>query len=251
MNMKDKKTVIVTGGMGGIGQATARAFARAGIRVILLTHGTHSKNEEIVFLNSLSGEAHRTYRCDITNTEEVAETFSRLCRDVDTIEYFVHTAISQLVRASASTIAVSDFKKQFDVGLFGGLEVLHVVIPYMKKQGSGSIVGLTTRALELDIPSKMAGYTSAKFAWKGLLKELALELAPHNIRVNAVSPSFVPTPLHRDIPERGHEFIARNEPEGILTTPHDVASVILDVCTQEEYGTGMSFPVRYGQPSKL
>jgi 3-oxoacyl-[acyl-carrier protein] reductase len=238
--------IIIAGGMGDIGRATALKLAQDGHKICLLYH--HTKRDVVEeFLSSLPGEGHEAFMCDLTDTLDVTRVVEEAAGVMGRIDICVHAAVSPLVRKRASVIEPKEFREQFDVTLFGGVNLFHAVIPYFLKQKSGRIIGLTTSAIESNaLAANMAGYICAKHALRGLLRELARELSPAGITVNAVAPGFVPTALHHDLPKQIFDFLKDPERREIVT-PEDVANVISFLAGAEASEiSGSSFSVPPG-----
>ncbi len=123
----------------------------------------------------------------------------------------------------------------------------------MGEKKNGVLIGITTSAIEQNSPSgNMAGYISSKSALRGLLRELARQLAPYGVRVNAVAPSFVNTKLNSDLPERIIDFVKEKNPMKKIVTPEDVAGVISFLCSDDAKSiTGVSIPISYGETMNL
>jgi 3-oxoacyl-[acyl-carrier protein] reductase len=250
--MTTKPVAIISGGMGGIGQAIARMLAEKGQHICVLYHQSPRAEVE-AFLSTLAPGEHLALACDITNQKEVESAVAHAFEALGGLDNVIHAAVSPLVRKKASKINPAEFREQFEVTLFGGFAFFQAAIPYLRKQKSGNIIGITTAALEPDTPqSMMAGYTVAKHALRGLLRELAAELSPMGIRVNAVAPGFVPTKLHSDLPVRALDFIKESQPSKKFSTPEDVANVVSSLSTTDREGqTGFSFLVGSGEVTPL
>ena len=242
-----EQTVLISGGLGGIGKAIALHLSRNGSKIILLDRAVSP--EGIDFVSSLTGSGHVAIECDLTNELEVKVCLDGLMKTYHQIDVCIHTAVSPLIRKKASQISPSDFRQQFEVSLFGGLNLFQAVIPGMKAIKKGKLIGLTTAALASEGPeSNMSGYLCAKFALKGLLKELSKELVSSNIAVNAMAPDFVPTYLHKDLPEQVVSFISSRMP---TNTPDDVAKTAALLCAEDNAVTGFTFLVSSGERVKL
>jgi len=208
--MSAQRTAIISGGMGDIGRAIARRLAKDGFRVCVLYH-TSSSEEASEFLKTLPGDSHTAFACDITNPEETHAVVDAASADMGGLQVGIHAAVAPLVRARATSIEPGRFKEQFEVTTFGGLNFFQAMVPHLRAQKTGHLVGITTAALDTDRASGMAGYVCAKYALRGLLRELQFELGPA-IKVHEVAPGFVPTKLHADLPEAVRAFVLERAP---------------------------------------
>lgn len=221
-----KKHAIISGGMGGVGQAVARNLSAAGYTVSLL-YNSSSLSSVSVFLKSLPGTGHVGYACDLTNESAVRELIQNICETVGHVDVLIHAATESINRMSADQMTTQEFREQFEVSLFGGFSLFSSIIPIMRKQNEGHIIGILSSFVGDTIQtSRMHGYVASKFAMRGLLRGLAHELRGTSIRVNAVAPDLLQTNLSSDLPSRYFEWMAKSDPRGRITTPEDVAKSI-------------------------
>jgi 3-oxoacyl-[acyl-carrier protein] reductase len=237
-----KKVAVISGG-GGVGRETAKVFKEKEYEVFLLSRNDSREHEDDC----------RFITCDISDSSAVTKAVAGIVEEMGRIDVAVHTAVSPMVTKKIVDMDVEEFKKEFQVGVFGGFNFLRDVARVMKVQKSGSIVALSTSYLSPGVYSPhVSGYISAKFAQRGFLRELAKELAPFGVRVNAVAPSFMETPLTNSVPERMLEFLKEKNPFHSLVTPSDVAGVIVFLCSEQARAlTGLHIPVTYGETLEL
>ena len=245
MNTPPPLRVIISGSMGGIGKAIVQTLAQEGAKLGLLYHST--RPEEVAsFLATLTGSGHMAVQTDLSNPESAADAVGKCIEALDGIDVCIHAATSKIVRKRASEISPEDFKKEFDVGVFGAFNLLHAIIPHFKEQEHGSIIAITSAGIEQGaVAGPMAGYLAAKHALRGLLRDLSQELSPTHIAVNAVAPGFVDTSLHEDLPGRVRDFMR----ERASVSSQDVAVVVKALLSSQI--TGMSYPVPAGEPKPL
>ncbi len=234
-----------------MGQAVARELAGHGHTVILWYHRS-DPNQVAAFVQSL-GPQHEAHALDITNREQVEKTLATIRSKYATIDVCVHAAVRPLLRKKILALTEAEFKQEFDVGVFGGFTVLQLIGQVMAEQKSGRIIGITSSAIEPNTAgASMGGYTSAKYALRGLLRELARELAPFEVTVNAVAPGFMRTDLQADMPERLDDFLREKNPMHRLVTPTEVAGVVGFLCSPEaRYLTGGTYLVSAGEVMNL
>ncbi|MES2203234.1 MAG: SDR family oxidoreductase [Patescibacteria group bacterium] len=222
--MANPLKILISGGMGGIGRATAVRLAKDGHRVCVLYHHT-PKDTADAFVASL-GEGHTALPCDMSQTAQIGDMVQEAYERLGGLDVCVHAAVSPLVRQKMATITLQDFRAQFEVTTFGGLALFQAVLPYLQQQKRGVLIGITSATLEGRAPSGMAGYLAAKFALHGVLRDLAAEVGAA-IAVHELAPGFVDTPLNADLPQPVREFITSRTP---TQTPEDVAADIAKLC---------------------
>lgn len=239
-----QRSVIISGGMGDIGKAIATCFAAHDYRVCLLYHHT-AQNDVDAFLHEL-GDGHIALQCDITDPDAVDTSIHTALTVFGSITTCIHAATSPLVRKGVMASTIEEFRAQFEVSVFGGFNLFHALIPHFVEQHAGTIVGITTTALENQSGSPMVGYLSAKAALRGLLRETHREYHTQGVRIMALAPGFVPTGLHRDLPEPVFNFLKEREPN--QSTPEEIAMLLLRLCdTESEQQSGHSFSVHFGE----
>lgn len=208
---------LVIGGASGIGWAVARGLAAQGCRVIIAdlnADGARKRAEDL-------GAAYVGVGVDVTDEDSVAELFER----VAPLDIVVNTAgIGGVGRITE--LPVAQFRSVVDVCLVGGFIVAKYAGRHLRD--GGALVALTSLNARLAAPG-MSSYCAAKAGLVMLTQVAALELAPRGIRVNAVSPGFVDTPLTEGVklvPGALEEYV-ENTPLGRVGTPEDVADAVL------------------------
>ncbi|MFA5130047.1 MAG: SDR family oxidoreductase [Patescibacteria group bacterium] len=239
------KHILISGGAGSVGLAIARRFAEDGYHVSLIDRES-PKGAEV--LARLHGDGHEFFACDLTRIDEVQKTIAKAVETFGTPDACVHCAVEPIVREPLVGMETGTFQKQFDVSLFGGFSFLTETAKQMKEKKSGYIIGITSSVTDVNShAARMGAYTCAKFALRGLLRELAHELAPYNIHVHAVAPGLMQTPLNADLPDRIYDAAEAGNPMHIRITPEDVADTVHFLCSEDAKSlTGLSIPVTGG-----
>lgn len=224
------KIVLITGGAGGIGQASAKEFLDNGATVVLVDMNQDALTSAKANLNS---DKVHLITADVTKEEDVERYVSETVEKYGSIDIFFNNAG---VNGPVSPIKDLE-KKQFDLvmainttGVFLGMKY---VIRQMEKQGHGSIVNTASNAAYIG-SAGMPAYIASKHAVAGLTKTAALETAESQIRVNAVAPAAIDTNMLKDIqnnlspdaPEQSGEAIKAGIPFGRFGTPEEVAKVV-------------------------
>ncbi|MCX6716969.1 MAG: SDR family NAD(P)-dependent oxidoreductase [Candidatus Taylorbacteria bacterium] len=228
MEKSKQKVAIISGASGGIGTSVSKRLSEDGFIIVPVSYPEYN----------------------ITDENTIKEVIGGTVKKYGAINVCIHTAISPIVRKKLLDININEFREQYEVGLFGGFIFMQEIAKAMKNAGQGgSIIAISSSAIEPNVPSGgMIGYISAKFALRGLLREMSRELAPLNIRVNAIAPGFIDTSLNKDIPARMIEFLKEKNPFKKMVTGDDIANLVsFLVSDKSEAITGLHIPVTYGE----
>jgi NAD(P)-dependent dehydrogenase (short-subunit alcohol dehydrogenase family) len=242
----DGKIAIVTGAGSarGIGRAIARLFAEHGARVAALDIDGAAAAETAAVL----GQAHRGYRCDVRLADEVIAVFARAAAELGPPDVLVNNAGITSPKQVADVTA-ADYDAVMDVNLRGTFLCSQAVLPYMRQLGRGSIICMSS------VSAKRGGgvfgasvYSAAKGGVLGLTRALARELAPEQIRVNALAPGLIDTDIFGgQMTAERREEIVRGVPLGRLGQPLDVARACLFFASElSDFITGEVMDVNGG-----
>jgi NAD(P)-dependent dehydrogenase (short-subunit alcohol dehydrogenase family) len=225
MNSARASTALVTGGASGIGQATAVTLARAGFHVIVADRHNPTDTLEHLAATGRPGEA---CLLDVADVDALKGTAGALLTRHGVIDAIVACAgISGHGKAFAD-VTVADFDAMMDVHVRGHFFLLQALVPAMVRAGRGDIVLMSSIYARVGAPA-MAHYAAAKGALSALTKTLAVELGPGGIRVNAVTPGLVATPMTAiSAGSRADFFSARaaEVPLRRLATTEDIAACV-------------------------
>ncbi len=253
MKKTEKKVVVVSGGLGGLGNEMCRAFLSSGYDVF--SFSKNAKRELSGIASSLNkGGIFLSVECDVTNAKQIDDAINNIIKKSGRIDVCVHSASEKINRKKLSDFSESELRKEFEVSFFGGFNLFNAVIPAMKKQNDGCLIAITSASIEANYSTttKTGGYSLAKYALKGLVREYARELAQFHIRAHAVAPSFMSTKMNSDLPERLAEFVREKNPMGKEIKPSDVAEIVLFLASGNAKSlTGLSVPVSFGEVMQL
>jgi 3-oxoacyl-[acyl-carrier protein] reductase len=223
------RVVVITGSSRGIGRATAVAFGAEGARVVLSARGAEQLEEAAGAVRAAGGEA-LPVQVDVTTEEGVGRLLSEATRAFGPVDVLVNNVGGS---RGAPTWEASDaeWREVLDLNLMPAVRCSRAVIPSMVERRAGAIVIVSSiYGRESGGP---ATYNAAKAAELSLAKQLAKQLAPHNVRVNAVAPGSVIFPggsWQRRVdadPEAMKRFVAAEMPLGRFGAPEEIASAIV------------------------
>lgn len=231
------KMVIVTGGTRGIGYATARAFKEQGATVAIFGSRDETVTKALVWLKEDTGEPSIGCHPDLANFDEVKETVEGLAKRHGGIDILINNA-GIAASGSIEDTTPEEFERIVRLNETGVFNMCKAVVPLMKKQGSGVILNTSSMVSFLGQPSGV-GYPMSKCAVNGLTLSLARELAPFNIRVNAVAPGVINTDMVAGLPDEMTEALVRSIPLGRIGEPEDIANAFLFLASEKaSYITG-------------
>jgi|SRR5271166_1374619 len=248
------KVAIVTGAASGIGRATALRFCKEGASVAILDRDSLKGNEVLGEIRSSGGKA-VFFPVDISIEEDVKEAMRRTESEFGAIHILVNNAAAFVF--GSYEVSKADWERVLSVNVLGSALCAKHAIEVMIRTGSGSIVNVNSIsgfiAQERSLP-----YNTTKAALLGFNRCLAMDLAPHKIRVNAVAPGCIDTPqLRADIERVGltyEEDLAIEGPLHLLNrfgTPEEVANAILFLASDEaSFITGTCLMVDGGYTAK-
>jgi 2-hydroxycyclohexanecarboxyl-CoA dehydrogenase len=250
MGRFDDRTVIVTGGGGGIGGATCRAFAREGAAVAVLDLNLEAAEIIAATVRSHGGRA-EALRCDITDRGDVDAAITNVESRLGAIDVLVNNAGWDVFRPFTKT-EPAQWERLIAINLIGALHMHHAVLPGMVARKSGRIVNIASDAARVG-SSGEAVYAACKGGLVAFSKTIAREHARHGITVNVVCPGPTDTALFADYkqgagnPEKLVEAFKRSIPLGRIGQPEDLPGAILFFASDDAaYVTGQVLSVSGG-----
>jgi NAD(P)-dependent dehydrogenase (short-subunit alcohol dehydrogenase family) len=242
------QVALVTGAASGMGLATARAFAHAGAAVTLADVSEAALQRAVDEITSAGGKAIGVV-CDVSDEAQVAAMVQRIVSTFGRLDAAYNNAGIQIPSSEIADQSAEDYDRINAINLRGVWACMKHELLQMRKQGSGAIVncssigGLTGRAL-------LAAYHGTKHGVIGLTKSAALEYAARGIRVNAVCPGTIDTPMVSTMLERGMltmDDLLRDLPMKRLGRGEEIADAVLWLCSPgSTFVTGQALAVDGG-----
>lgn len=231
--MYKMKTVLITGGVRGIGLSIARAFQKKGYRVCV----TYSKDEESATLARAQGL--ETYLCDVSDEKQVQNLFDGF----KSVDVLVNNAGISLVK-QIQDVTYEEFQRVVAVNLGGAFLCAREATKKMLPKKSGLIVNISSVWGEVG-GSCESVYSASKAGLLGFTKALAKELGYSGIRVNSVSPGVIDTRMNARFSAEDLRLLQEEIPMGRMGTGDDVANAVLFL-EENDYVTGVDIPVNGG-----
>ncbi|WNG16695.1 SDR family oxidoreductase [Cystobacter fuscus] len=242
------KAALVTGSGSGIGRATALLFAREGARVIVSDVNVSGAEETVAAIQKKGGQA-RFIRCDVSKSTEVEALIRGTVEAFGRLDCAVNNAGIPGVIGPTGDYPEEAWNRVIATNLTGVWLCMKQEIQQMLKQGGGCIANTASVAGLVGFPMSPA-YTAAKHGVVGLTKTAALEYAKANIRINAVCPGLVRTPMITDSTSKNPQLeqaLIADEPVGRMADPEEIAEALVWLCSgAASFITGAALPVDGG-----
>lgn len=240
------KIALVTGAGQGNGRAIAIGLAKAGAKVIvtdLVEKNAQAVAQEIV---EAGGQA-ATYGLNVTSQEQCKVLAQTVGKEIGDIHILINNAGIIIREGLDSAKVAENMAKTLDVNVMGTFYPTHAFLPALRAT-KGAIINLASIAASIGIPN-VVGYSPSKGAVKQLTQALAVELAKEGIRVNAIAPGVIETPMTsytREAPERLEKFMARTPMARVGQPQELIGPVIFLASDMASYITGVTLAVDGG-----
>ena len=242
--MFKEKVAVVTGGASGIGLATTKKLLSEGANVVILDL---KMDEEII--NNL-GENALYLKCDVSNEENVKNCIEEIIKKLDHIDYLVASAGIGGSASKPHEVSMDEWNKVISVNQTGIFLLNKYVINEMLKNGKGAVVN-TSSMYGLVGSTTSFAYSASKGAINQMTRSLALTYARDNIRVNAIAPGYVDTPILSMVPDNIKEAMGNELPIGRLGKDTEIANLICYLLSDDaSFITGAIIPIDGGFTAK-
>ncbi|MEV0326947.1 glucose 1-dehydrogenase [Micromonospora echinospora] len=246
------QVALVTGAGSGMGLATTRAFAESGAAVVLTDINPDTLRTVTA---ELTGAGHRVLGvpCDVADEASVAAAVHAAVEQFGRLDMAFNNAGIQAPPSDAADESADVFDRVNAINLRGVWACMKHELAQMRVQGSGAIVNCSSLGGLVGLPGR-AAYHAGKHGVIGLTRSAALEYAPRGIRINAVCPGTIATPMVTDMIDKGeldrNEAIA-NQPINRLGEPEEIAAAVLWLCSSgASFVVGVALPVDGGYTAR-
>jgi NAD(P)-dependent dehydrogenase (short-subunit alcohol dehydrogenase family) len=246
----DGKSALVTGGASGIGRATALALAREGARVLVSDRQEAGTQETVGLINAAGGQA-LSITGDVTREADVAAMVAKAVSSFGRLDCaFNNAGISPAavgpVGQRTHELSEASWAGVIGINLTGVFLCMKHELAQMLAQGGGAIVNTASVAGLVGLPTAGA-YVASKHGVIGATKSAAIEYATDNIRVNAVCPGYIKTPMTKGTVERRGDELLSKVPARRLGEPEEIAEAVVFLCSDRaSFVTGAAWNVDGG-----
>lgn len=244
-NKQPKKLIaIVTGGASGIGLAIVQKFIQNNIYTIVI--GRDEK--KLLSVKDMLGENGSIIQADLNDLKSIPQLIKNIHQQYGRIDILVNNAGINM-KKPFTEVTDEEFQSVLHTNVNAVFSLSRETVKVMEQQGSGSIINISSMAAKYGLP-KVIAYSASKSAIEGMTAAMAVELSPKGIRVNAIAPGFIITPMTDKAfnadPERKQKAIGRT-PIGYMGKPEDIAETAFFLATDaSKYITGTSIRVDGG-----
>tara|TARA_E500000178_G_scaffold271923_1_gene270002 strand:+ start:2695 stop:3462 length:768 start_codon:yes stop_codon:yes gene_type:complete len=242
------KKIIVTGSSTGIGMLTAIEYLRLGAKVIF--HGNKSLNNLNNKLNEFDNSRYKILKSDFTDVGQVEDFMKQSLDFLQGLDILVNNAGTMIGRYHLEEISTSKFEEIFNLNAKSAYFASKSALDQFKKQNYGCIINVSTISASTGGSAGSSAYSASKSFISGITRSLASELAPYNIRVNAISPGTINTKFHEQYSSKEKlENTRLKIPLKRLGEPEDCVGpiIFLSSNSMSSYITGQILEINGGQ----
>ena len=222
----DGKVAVVTGAGSGLGEATAKALAGRGVKVVLSDINLKGAEQVAREITSAGGTA-RALQHDTAQPADSEKVVSDAVDTYGALHYAVNNAGIGGAQAPVGDVDIADWNRVIDINLNGVLYGMRYQIPAMLKAGASDCAIVNMASIHGAVAAAgNAAYTAAKHGVVGLTKNAAVEYGPQGLRINCVGPAYIETPLLAGLSDEHRQALIARHPLGRLGQPNEVAPLV-------------------------
>ncbi|WP_304036082.1 SDR family NAD(P)-dependent oxidoreductase [Mesonia mobilis] len=250
MKTLENKVAIITGSGSGIGKSTALLFAKEGAKVVVTDINEEHGNSVVKEIEANGGDA-IFIKADTSKAEDSEMTVKKTIEKFGQLDIAVNNAGISGPTEPIGEYSIKAWDKVISINLSGVFYGMRYQIPEMQKAGKGSIINVASILGQVGFANSSA-YAAAKHGVVGLTKTAGLEYGKSGVRVNAVGPAFIETPLVKDsLSEDAYNSLAEMHSMGRLGQPNEVAELFLWLASDKaSFATGAYYPIDGGYLAK-
>lgn len=247
MKELEGKVALVTGSSTGLGYAIALELGSRGASVALNYAHQTDRAEKALAQFTHSGAKGALFKADVTDADSVKQLVTQIKQELGPIDILVPNATLDQPEKPVEEYSWEEYEEMIRFFIKSPFLLAQAVLPDMKARQWGRIVSIGSEVVEGGVPNFTA-YVAAKGAQKAWTHGLARELAPFGITTNLVSPGWIPTDRHQDVPQEDLDSYLRTIPSARWGQPEDVAQAVADFCSpQASFVTGQTLCVNGGR----
>lgn len=225
-NLKGQRA-LVTGGSKGIGAASAIALAKAGCDLVITYHSDEVAGRKVVAEIEKLGRKAKALPCNVTRTSDVERAVDETVEFLGGLDIVFANAGGLLQRCPLAEMDEGLFLAVFDLNVTSVFRTVKATVPHLRRAGGGAIIIMSSVAARNGATTGAVAYAASKGATMTMARGLSKELAPFNIRVNAVAPGVIETAFHAETPKEILDDLRKRITVGRLGVPDDVARAVV------------------------
>lgn len=236
------KVALVTGAGSGIGEATALLYAKHGAKVIVSDINVEHGNSVVEKIRTNGGDA-QFVACDVSKSEECEKLVNETLRHYGRLDYACNNAGIGGEAAPVGDMSTGGWDKVIAINLSSVFYCMKYQLPAMLKNGGGAIVNMASILGQVGF-AHSAGYAAAKHGVVGLTQTAGAEYSSQGVRINAVGPGFIDTPLLQQMDKAAKAMLVSKHPIGRLGRAEEVAELVIWLSSDKaSFVTGSYYPV--------
>lgn len=237
-----EKVALVTGAGSGIGEATALLYAKHGAKVIVSDINVEHGNSVVEKIRKNGGDA-QFVACDVSKAEECEKLVNETIKHYGRLDYACNNAGIGGEAAPVGDMSIGGWDKVIAINLSSVFYCMKYQLPAILKNGGGAIVNMASILGQVGFPHS-AGYSAAKHGVVGLTQTAGAEYSSQGVRINAVGPGFIDTPLLQQMDKAAKAMLVSKHPIGRLGKAEEVAELVIWLSSDKaSFVTGSYYPV--------